>query len=41
MVLANLLYVVVAFILLGRKLVTLEDVKSELPVPCPVEEGAF
>jgi O-antigen/teichoic acid export membrane protein len=41
MVLANLLYVLVAFIMLGRKLVTLENVKRELPVPCPVEGGAF
>ncbi|MCU1303524.1 MAG: Membrane protein involved in the export of O-antigen and teichoic acid-like protein [Candidatus Sulfotelmatobacter sp.] len=41
MVVANVLYVAVAFILLGKKLATLKAERGELTVPCPAEEGAF
>jgi O-antigen/teichoic acid export membrane protein len=41
MVLANVLYVVVAFILLERKLATVKVVGRELAVPRQAEEGAF
>jgi len=41
MVIANLLYVVVAFILLERKLATLKILQRKIGVPCHAEEGAF
>ena len=41
MVVANVLYVVVAFIMLERKLATLKLVEREMPVSCQAEEGAF
>jgi O-antigen/teichoic acid export membrane protein len=41
MVVANVLYVVVAFIMLERKLATLKVVEREMPVPLQAEEGAF
>jgi O-antigen/teichoic acid export membrane protein len=41
MVLAQVLYVAVAFILLERKLATLKGVETELAVPCPAEEGVI
>ncbi len=41
MVVANVLYVVVAFIMLERKLATLKVVEREMPVSCQAEEGAF
>jgi O-antigen/teichoic acid export membrane protein len=41
MVLANVLYVVVAFILLERKLATLKGKERELAIPLQAEEGAF
>jgi len=41
MVLAQVLYVVVAFILLERKLATLKAVDPEIAVPRHAEEVAF
>jgi O-antigen/teichoic acid export membrane protein len=41
MVVANLLYVAVAFILLGRKLKSVTVAEKELAVPRQAEEGAF
>ena len=41
MVLANVLYVVVAFLLLGRKLATLKSVETEIVIPRQAEEVAF
>jgi hypothetical protein len=41
MVVANVLYVVVAFVLLERKLSTVKRVESKLGVPQQAEEGAF
>jgi O-antigen/teichoic acid export membrane protein len=41
MVLANVLYVVVAFILLERKLATLKAAETTIAVPRQAEEGAF
>lgn len=41
MVLANVLYVVVAFILLERKLATVKVIERDLAVPRQAEEGAF
>ena len=41
MVVANLLYVIVAFILLERKVATLKSHESKVTAPVPVEEGAF
>jgi len=41
MVLANVLYVLVAFVMLGRKVSTLKTVEPEFNMPLPVEESAF
>ena len=41
MVLAQVLYVAVAFVLLERKLATLKVAEAELGVHCPAQEGAF
>jgi O-antigen/teichoic acid export membrane protein len=41
MVIANVLYVVVAFILLERKLATVKVIERDLAVPRQAEEGAF
>ena len=41
MVLANVLYVLVAFVMLGRKVSTLKTVEPDFNVPLPVEESAF
>jgi len=41
MVAANLLYVIVAFILLERKVATLKSAEEKAPVAVPVEEVAF
>jgi O-antigen/teichoic acid export membrane protein len=41
MVLANVLYVLVAFVMLGRKVATLKVPESEFHMPLPVEESAF
>lgn len=41
MVMANVLYVVVAFVMLGRKVATLKTSETEFSVPLPVEESAF
>ena len=41
MVMANVLYVIVAFLMLGRKVATLKVTEPEFSVPLPVEESAF
>jgi len=41
MVLANVLYVLVAFVMLGRKVATLKTREPEFSMPLPVEESAF
>jgi O-antigen/teichoic acid export membrane protein len=41
MVLANVLYVLVAFFMLGRKVSTLKIPESEFNMPLPAEESAF
>jgi len=41
MVLANVLYVLVAFVMLGRKVSTLKTIEPEFNVPLPMEESAF
>jgi len=41
MVLANVLYVVVAFVVLGRKVATLKTPEPMFEIPLPVEESAF
>jgi len=41
MVLANVLYVLVAFVMLGRKVATLKTPEPEFSIPLPVEESAF
>jgi hypothetical protein len=41
MVLANVLYVVVAFIMLGRKVSTLTTPEPLFEMPLPVEESAY
>jgi O-antigen/teichoic acid export membrane protein len=41
MVLANVLYVAVAFIMLGRKVATLKNPEPQFSVPLPAEESAF
>ena len=41
MVLANVLYVLVAFVMLGRKVATLKTPEPEFNMPLPVEESAF
>jgi O-antigen/teichoic acid export membrane protein len=41
MVLANVLYVLVAFVMLGRKVATLKTPDPEFSMPLPVEESAF
>jgi O-antigen/teichoic acid export membrane protein len=41
MVLANVLYVLVAFIMLGRKVSTLKTVEPHFEMPLPLEESAF
>lgn len=41
MVVANVLYVVVAFVMLGRKVATLKTREPEFNVPLPVQESAF
>jgi O-antigen/teichoic acid export membrane protein len=41
MVLANVLYVVVAFVVLGRKVATLKTPEPEFTMPLPVEESAY
>jgi O-antigen/teichoic acid export membrane protein len=41
MVLANVLYVLVAFVMLGRKVSTLKTLEPEFSMPLPVEESAF
>jgi O-antigen/teichoic acid export membrane protein len=41
MVMANVLYVLVAFVMLGRKVATLKTPDPEFSMPLPVEESAF
>jgi hypothetical protein len=41
MVLANVLYVVVAFVVLGHKVAALKAPEPLLEMPLPVEESAF
>jgi O-antigen/teichoic acid export membrane protein len=41
MVLANVLYVIVAFVMLGRKVATLKTPEPGFNVPLPVEESAY
>lgn len=41
MVLANVLYVLVAFVMLGRKVATLKTIAPGFSTPLPVEESAF
>jgi O-antigen/teichoic acid export membrane protein len=41
MVLANVLYVIVAFVVLGRKVATLKTPEPMFEIPLPVEESAF
>jgi hypothetical protein len=41
MVLANVLYVVVAFVVLGRKVAALKTPEPIFEMPLPVEESAF
>ncbi len=41
MVLANVLYVLVAFVMLGRRVIALKSPESEFSMPLPIEEGAL
>jgi O-antigen/teichoic acid export membrane protein len=41
MVLANVLYVIVAFVVLGRKVATLKTPEPMFEIPLPIEESAF